>query len=185
LVRPNSPPGPPMPENLTDSPDPTCYLLFSETGIQESQLLAPDLFSSAARTRARDPSGRFAKGHSGNPQGRPPGIANPKRRVIDLRAWQENPQKVRALLDRKPWLLRPLLAQVLPPARAVDPAERLGIRLSSLRTTEDFQQALRKMWGALSLGEIAPADVERIARRVEGVVRRLAHKTDPLRPPLG
>jgi hypothetical protein len=92
---------------------------------------------------------------------------------------------VRALLDRKPGLLRPLLAQVLPRARAVDPAERLGIRLSSLRTPEDLQQALRKMWRALSAGEIAPADVERIARRIEGVANRLAHKTDPLRPPLG
>jgi hypothetical protein len=174
-----------MPENLTDSPDPPCYHLYFGSGIEEDQSLAPDLFSPRERVRGRDPSGQFAKGNSGNRQGRPRGIANPKRRVIDLRAWQANPQGVRALLDRKPGLLRALLAQMLPRARAIDPAERLGIRLSSLRTPEDFQRAPRKMWGALSAGEIAPADVERIARRVEGVARRLAHKTDPLRPPLG
>jgi len=174
-----------MPDILADPPDPTCYHLFSGSGIEEDQSLAPDRFSPLGRVRARGPNGRFAKGHSGNPQGRPPGIANPKRRVIDLRVWRANPQGVRAQLDRKPWLPRPLLARVRPPARAIDPAERLGIRLSSLRTPEDFQQALRKMWGALAAGEIAPADAERIARRVEGVARRLAHKTDPLRPPLG
>jgi hypothetical protein len=45
--------------------------------------------------------------------------------------------------DRKPILLRPLAAQLLPPPLAsIDPAERLGIDLSSLRTDEDFLQVL-------------------------------------------
>jgi hypothetical protein len=45
--------------------------------------------------------------------------------------------------DRKPHLLRPLAAQLLPPPLAsIDPAERLGIDLSSLRTDEDFLQVL-------------------------------------------
>jgi hypothetical protein len=45
--------------------------------------------------------------------------------------------------DRKPHLLRPLAAQLLPPPLAsIDPAERLGIDLSSLRTAEDFLQVL-------------------------------------------
>jgi len=39
--------------------------------------------------------------------------------------------------------LRPLAAQLLPPPLAsIDPAERLGIDLSSLRTDEDFLQVL-------------------------------------------
>jgi hypothetical protein len=43
----------------------------------------------------------------------------------------------------KPILLRPLAAQLLPPPLAsIDPAERLGIDLSSLRTDEDFLQVL-------------------------------------------
>ena len=48
------------------------------------------------------------------------------------------------LIDRKPHLLRPLAAQLLPPPLAcIDPAERLGIDLSSLRTVEDFRQDRR------------------------------------------
>jgi hypothetical protein len=42
-------------------------------------------------------------------------------------------------LDRKPYLLRRFAQQVLPPARATrDPAERLGIDLSSVRTPEEL-----------------------------------------------
>jgi hypothetical protein len=77
-------------------------------------------------------------------------------------------------LHRKPHLLRPLAAQLLsPPVAAIDPAERIGIDLSSLRTSEDFQQALRTAWAAVSHGEIAPAEAARIARRVRARLRAL------------
>jgi len=79
------------------------------------------IFCRLARSHARDPRGRFAKGHSGNPQGRPPGIPNPRRRVIDLRARPPAPGVLSKLVERKPWLLRPILALLLPPARAIDP----------------------------------------------------------------
>jgi hypothetical protein len=63
--------------------------------------------------------------------------------------------------------LRPLAAQVLPPPLAsIDPAERLGIDLSSLRTAEDFRQVLTAVLAAISRGKIAPAEGARIARRV-------------------
>src|SRR6266851_4804990 len=172
-----------MPEIMADPPDPTCYDLFFGNGIQESQSLAPDLFSPRARgAHARDRSGRFAKGHSGNPQGRPPGIANPKRRVIGLQAWRENRQGVLALARRKPWLLRPLLLQVLPPRRAIDPAERLGIRVSALRTADDFRRALRRVLAAVSRGDIAPAEALHIARRVRARLRALRRLARPARP---
>src|SRR5260221_2030995 len=113
-----------MPEILADLADPTCYRLYFQTGIEENQSLAPDIFPSGAPervgaptrdgTHARDPKGRFAKGHSGNSKGRPRGIRNPKRRVLTLQAYRRNPQAASALLDRKPRLLRPLLARVLP-----------------------------------------------------------------------
>ena len=66
-----------MPEIVADLPAPSCSLLLSETGIQESQSLGPDPFL----PRARNARGRFASGSSGNPRGRPRGIRNPKRRV--------------------------------------------------------------------------------------------------------
>jgi hypothetical protein len=116
---------------------------------------------------ARDARGRFAKGCSGNPRGRPRGIANPKRRVPDLVARPLSAQALSDLLDRKPHLLRPLAAQLLPPPlTSIDPAVRLGIDLSALRTAEDFRRVLSSVLAAIARGEIAPAEGVRIARRV-------------------
>jgi hypothetical protein len=111
-----------MPDLIADPPD-ACSSLFSETGIRESQLLAPDPFASPAR----DARGRFAPGSAGNPRGRPRGIRNPKRRVPDLLLRPLSAQALSDLLDRKPHLLQALGAQLLPlrPA-ATDPAKRLG-----------------------------------------------------------
>jgi hypothetical protein len=80
--------------------------------MKQSQSLDPDLFS----TSARDARGRFAKGSSGNPSGRPRGIANPKRRWINLAVRQVSTPVLLRLLDRKPHLRRTILAQVFPPA---------------------------------------------------------------------
>ena len=163
------------------------HLLLSGSGIEESQLLGPDPFLPPAR-QAR---GRFAKGRSGNPRGRPRGIPNPKRRVPDLIARPIGAEALSGLLDRKPHLLRPLAAQLLPPPLvSLDPADRFGIDLSSLRTVEDFRQVLPTVLAAISHGEIAPAEGARIARRVRArlravrriarLERRLTHKTGPV-----
>jgi hypothetical protein len=146
---------------------------------------------------ARDPKGRFAKGHSGNPKGRPPGIANPRRPVIDF-SRPLVPGALSRLVERKPWLLRPILAQLLPPARAVDPAERLGISIRSLHDAADFQRALQTVCATVSAGEIGVREAGHIARQVRTRQRalrrlarlrrravRLANKANPLRPPLG
>jgi hypothetical protein len=154
--------------------DPPCSHLFSRRGILGSQQLSPDPFLH----RARDARGRFAEGSSGNPRGRPRGIPNPKRRVPDLVARPLRPQALSALLDRKPHLLRALTAQLLPPPLAfIDPAERLGIDLSSMRTAEDFRQVLSTVLAAVARGDIAPAEAVHIARRVRArlrAARRLA-----------
>jgi hypothetical protein len=155
-----------MPE-LADPHRPPCSSLLSASGILESQSLGPDHFLS----RARDARGRFAKGSSGNPGGRPRGIPNPKRRMPDLAARPPSPAVLSALLDRKPYLLRSLAAQLLPPLAPADPAERLGIDLSALRTAEHFQKALRTAWAAVARGEIAPAEALRIARGVRARLR--------------
>ncbi|HMD66694.1 MAG TPA: hypothetical protein VKG22_08620 [Stellaceae bacterium] len=96
----------------------------------------------------------------------------------DLVARPLSAQALSDLLDRKPHLLHPFVAQLLPaPLAAIDPAERLGIDVSSLRTVEEFRQVLPTVLAAIARGEIAPAEGARIARRVRArlrAVRRLA-----------
>jgi hypothetical protein len=179
-----------MPDITADPSDPSC--LLSSTGIVENQGVGPDPFS----PRARDALGRFAKGSSGNPRDRPRGIRNPKRRVPDLVARPLSAPALSGLLDRKPHLLRPLAVQLLPPPLSNrDPAERVGIDLSSVRTEEDCRPMLSTVLTAIARGEIVPAEGARIARRVRArlralrrlarLQRRLPHETRPVTEGVG
>lgn len=142
-----------MSEIVAHLPDPSCYLLFSGPGIEEFQSVDPDPF----RPRARDARGRFAKGSSGNPGGRPRGIPNPKRRVPDLAARPLSAGALSKLIDRRPYLLGPLAAQLLPPPLpSTDPAKHLGIDVPSLRTVEDVRPVLSAVLAAVARGELAP-----------------------------
>ncbi|HEX3412681.1 MAG TPA: DUF5681 domain-containing protein [Stellaceae bacterium] len=153
---------------MTVASDPSCYLLFSGPGIEEFQSVDPDPFL----PRARDTRGRFAKGSSGNPSGRPRGIPNPKRRVPDLAARPLSAGALSNLIERRPHLLRPLAAQLLPsPLAPIDPAECLGIDLSSLRTAEDLRRVLSRVLAAIARGKLAPAEGARIARRMRARLR--------------
>jgi Family of unknown function (DUF5681) len=151
-----------MPQMVADPRLPSCSSLLSRSGSEESQQLDPD----PSVPRARDARGRFAKGSSGNPRGRPRGIRNPKRRVPNLVARPLSPQALSDLLDRKPHLLRPLVEQLWPPPLAIiDPAQRLGIDLS-LRTAEDCCRVLPIVLAGIARGEITPAEGASLARRV-------------------
>ena len=137
--------------------------------------------------------GRFVKGSSGDLWGWPRGIPNPKRRVPDLATRPLTAQALSDPIDRKPHLLRPLAAQLSPPPLAsIDPAERLGIDLSSLRTDEDFLQVLTSVLTVIARGEITPAEGVQIGKRVDArlrasrrlarLTRRTAIQTSPVRP---
>jgi hypothetical protein len=161
-----------MPEIIADPPDPTCSRLHSKNEIQESQQLGPD----PSLPRMRDARGRFAQGSSGNPHGRPRGIRNPKRRVPDLAVRPLSAPALSRLLDRKPHLLRPVAAQLLPPPRVeIDPAKRLGIDQSSLRSADDCRLAMATVLAAIARGKITPSEGARIAWRVRARLRWVRH----------
>jgi hypothetical protein len=87
--------------------------------------------------------------------------------VPDLAARPLSAGALSNLIDRRPHLLRPLAAQLLPPPLPpTDPARHLGIDLSSLRTVEDARQVLSAVLAAVTRGEVVPAEGARIARRV-------------------
>jgi hypothetical protein len=94
--------------------------------------------------------------------------------VPNLAARPLGAQALSNLIDRKPHLLRPLAAQLLPPPlAAVDPPGRLGIHLGSLRTAEDCRQVLATILNAVARGGITPAEALRIARRVQIVLSEI------------
>ena len=156
-----------MPEIVADSPARACFSLHLPSGIEQNQSLAPDLLQFSAR----DQNGRFAKGQSGNPRGRPRGIPNPQRRMVTLAAFRKNPEACKALFRRQPSLLRRLLRQILPPASARDPAERIGLRLSSVRTPQQARRAIKQIWAALARGDLGTAEAARLARRLDARLR--------------
>jgi hypothetical protein len=157
---------PTIPE-MVDPPSPSVLCCFSEAeskNLNNLVLIAPGA--------ARDARGRFAKGSSGNLRGRPPGIRNPKRRIPDLVARPLGAQALAVLLDRKPHLLRPLAAQLMPPPIApVDPMERLGIDLTSPPTPADLQRAFSAVFAAIARGRITPGEGLRIARAMRARLR--------------
>ena len=159
-----------MPETIADPLSPPGDPLFFDGGILEYQQLGPDPSSCGPR----DGRGRFAKGSSGNPSGRPRGIRNPRRRTPDLVARPLSMQALSSLLDRKPYLLRPLAEQLLPPPLAVvDSAARFYKDLSSASTLEDFRRVLSDVLAAIARGEVTPAGGARVAERVRARLRAI------------
>jgi hypothetical protein len=164
-----------MPESLNDLPASACFSLHFESGNEQNQSLAPDLLRFSAGDQAldktRDKTGRFAPGQSGNPRGRPRGIPNPQRRTVTPQAFRKNPEACKALFGRQPSLLRRLLRQILPPASVRDPAERIGLRLSSVRTPQQARRAIKQIWAALARGDLGTAEAARLARRLDARLR--------------
>ena len=139
----------------------------------EFQILDPDvpLHKQPEQGTARDPNGRFAKGRSGNPAGRPRGIRNPRARQMMRRlgGYPFRPTRgavVLALDGHR--LARELCVAWLIPARRSRP---IRFDLPPIRDAADVLPALGAILDAAAAGEIAPSEGVQLARRVEVMAR--------------
>jgi hypothetical protein len=139
----------------------------------EFQILNPDLLlqKQARQTAGRDPSGRFAKGRSGNPAGRPRGIRNPRARQIARLRWNPEQGSVRYAIDcardGHRLAIQLCLGYLIPPRRS----RPIAFDLPPIRDAADLLPTLGAILEAAAAGEIAPSEAVRLARRVEAMAR--------------
>ena len=115
--------------------------------------------------------GRFRKGQSGNPAGRPPGVRNKATEtaemLLDGEADALTRKAVELALDGDSTALRLCLERIIPPRRGRP--VRLG--LPPVRTAADLGSTMAAITTAAAEGAITPGEAAELARVVEIFVR--------------
>jgi hypothetical protein len=119
----------------------------------------------------RDANGRFRKGQSGNPKGRPMGTRNKAtvaaERLLDGEAEALTRKAVELALDGEAGGLRLCLERIIPPRR--ERPVKLG--LAAVRGTGDLAGTMAAITTAAAQGAITPGEAAELARVVEIFVR--------------
>ena len=128
----------------------------------------------AAKAAARrDAEGRFRKGMSGNPAGRPRGSRNRAtlmaQEMLDANAAILISKIIERAIAGDPVALRFCLARILAPRRAPP----IALELPPLDTQQDLALAMAAIGEAAAGGDVTPAEASDLARVVEAATRTI------------
>jgi Family of unknown function (DUF5681) len=121
----------------------------------------------------RDLCGRYRKGQSGNPGGRPPGVRNKATETAELlldgEAEALTRKAVELALDGEAGALRLCLERIIPPRRQ----RPVQLGLPPVRGVADLGGAMAAITTAAAGGIITPSEAAQLARVVEIFVRAI------------
>jgi len=127
-----------------------------------------------AETAASKQRGRpFQKGHSGNPQGRPPGARNAAtviaEQLLDGEAATITRKAIELAKQGDLPALRLCLERILPPRR-----ERpVNFTLPEINSVDRATKAMTAITTAVANGELTPAEAAELSRVIEGYVKAM------------
>jgi hypothetical protein len=127
-----------------------------------------------AETAASKQRGRpFQKGHSGNPQGRPPGARNAATVTAELLLDGEAATITRKAIELAKQgdltALRLCLERIVPPRRD----RPVNFALPSMSSADDASKALAAIATAVAGGELTPTEAAELSRVIEGYVKAI------------
>ncbi len=121
--------------------------------------------------RRRGLRGRFIKGHSGNPSGRPAGIRNratlAAEAMLDGEAAALTRKALDMALDGDPTALRLCLDRVVAPRRE----RAVTFTMPPIRDASDLARAMAALAGAAAAGALTPGEAAQLAQVVETYIR--------------
>src|SRR6201987_4550023 len=127
-----------------------------------------------AETAAPKQRGRpFQKGHSGNPQGRPPGARNAAtviaQQLLEGEAATITRKAIELAKQGDLTALRLCLDRIVPPRRD----RAVNFALPAMSSADDARKATAAITAAVANGELTPAEAAELLCVIEGYVKAL------------
>jgi hypothetical protein len=117
--------------------------------------------------------GRFVKGVSGNPTGRPRGIVSETTRIAILLLSERAPELVNAAIDRalagKDMPLKLCLDKIIPAPKD----QPVAFVMPALGNAADLPGAMAALWDAVAEGELTPAQAATLSQALEAQTRAI------------